>query len=1386
MEEEDVKISVDELGSLLSARRPMHADPSPDTSPSTHPKRPRCLLAEEDDNGAANTEKDGASLSDQESGEVEAEGVVPGHLAAVRERLREIGDSCSQDLRRLQTLMQKRPVSSSSSCRESHIAYVASSQQGSIALDVTAEDRTSPKDPREDHSSLHDRMGRIEQCAVRALLSCDNPSSSSMESSDPIANRKIVALQAALAEQRRQMGEVVAQHDAWKHRCAELREELARAENELIHVRSVCASQVGRLEYMLAAANAKIEGGLMTAEDIHTKAAEAITHFQSQLLYWQERYGTAVNASPPLSVVALDRQMAKMEERIRHQQHAINHLHRDSALCAEAVARFCSSDVEPQQQQPSSDGNAPPPGRWVHSLYAELSPHGRQLLRTALQPPQQQQQHQKKQPIDSTAKSRYFPPWALLFGTPEATQQQQQQQQQQGNSTSDEEWPPLRTSGRLRPFRVKRRKDKGRAARLAATRRRARRGGRGGGGAGKPSAPRPPAAAGAVPHSTALHAIPDPFRVTWPDGAQRHEGADTSGSRREDGGASSEARDGVQRGSSEKGSLAECVTTLSIEEAAGDRESWSGSLAMVGDEGIERERTAVTSLVKSEARLVAEWVMGDIGGDTHPNPPPHATLLKEIFKAAANADLASLDVLLRVCPSPSALPNAPCQWCPLHAAAFFSPTAAAAAAGGGDRLGVVERLLAKSWPVDHSSAGGMTALHMAALTGRDECVGSLMGAGADVTAVDSRGNTALHLACTQGCIRSLLEHGAAADAANNTGHTPSLVAFFSPTAAAEAHTPPNSREAAADGSSTVEGVAYRVVGTSQWQTFHSTQQKGISIATVVRESVMRVMADLGTHAADSSDYAHFAQWPKGRYLLELTKHETRYGIWSDYVCNFTASSLADAVSVGLMSAHMPGHTIEELQKQVLVVTSHRMAFIHVGTASLARLVAIQDIQALVVPSWSSVLLLIRPKSGPDILIDTPKRTQLVYLLRQNGTNLTRRGTPCDAVEVPPAPTPPPPPFPTAHRPHPCQQQAAEPTPTHTPALAPTNTAFDPSVATPLQQPQRSGDDLGEQEGHEGTIGSLIFGPILRAAASASAAPQYSATPTATREAQPGTLSSVSFMRDIKGIVANVMGGVRWAAAAAAGEQGEEGDWHGDCGDECIDEEEGGLTTIVQQDGFSHPALFLTSEAILPLRDGPTTATQQRAVDVVCVRPEVFLLVAASPMSIIHRGPSSSTPPPLYFSFLAFWTAPLGEGLSPWCDGYEDGLAVAGSDPYRPLWELNFAVLKKHMEGSGVLEWSRRPGETADKMIGRLSCRHIRELTVLDSPDGHPCLLIDLVTDTPDGPLARVRYLVRAETDANRRQWVSALQAVCCSMASSRPVVVRNAVGVTDSRSLLVQ
>jgi ankyrin repeat protein len=84
----------------------------------------------------------------------------------------------------------------------------------------------------------------------------------------------------------------------------------------------------------------------------------------------------------------------------------------------------------------------------------------------------------------------------------------------------------------------------------------------------------------------------------------------------------------------------------------------------------------------------------------------------------------------------------------------------------------VRRLVGLGADVNVEGAGGWRPLHTAALNGQVEVVRTLVQLGADMHAVTTRGDTALHLAKTTETVACLLEAGAELNRRKHVGDTP--------------------------------------------------------------------------------------------------------------------------------------------------------------------------------------------------------------------------------------------------------------------------------------------------------------------------------------------------------------------------------------------------------------------------------------------------------------------------------------------------------------------------------------------------------------------------------------------------------------------------------------
>jgi len=101
-------------------------------------------------------------------------------------------------------------------------------------------------------------------------------------------------------------------------------------------------------------------------------------------------------------------------------------------------------------------------------------------------------------------------------------------------------------------------------------------------------------------------------------------------------------------------------------------------------------------------------------------------------------------------------------------------------AAAGDRVEVMEALLAAGAEVSGQEAGGWTALLWAAANGRADAVRTLLAAGASPEEANESGETALTLAARRGAlgvVRTLLEEGAEADRPDGDGDTPLSIAY---------------------------------------------------------------------------------------------------------------------------------------------------------------------------------------------------------------------------------------------------------------------------------------------------------------------------------------------------------------------------------------------------------------------------------------------------------------------------------------------------------------------------------------------------------------------------------------------------------------------------------
>ncbi|KAG2491745.1 hypothetical protein HYH03_009908 [Edaphochlamys debaryana] len=142
-----------------------------------------------------------------------------------------------------------------------------------------------------------------------------------------------------------------------------------------------------------------------------------------------------------------------------------------------------------------------------------------------------------------------------------------------------------------------------------------------------------------------------------------------------------------------------------------------------------------------------------------------AAAVRALLQAGANKDLAIPDgyTLLHMACAPARVRSP------------YSPIEEAGAPGGPGQVEVVRALLAAGVPLEATSKGGFTALHVACWQGRTEAARALLEAGADQdAATQADGLTPLHMACAGGrfgATRALLEAGARRDAKTSDGST---------------------------------------------------------------------------------------------------------------------------------------------------------------------------------------------------------------------------------------------------------------------------------------------------------------------------------------------------------------------------------------------------------------------------------------------------------------------------------------------------------------------------------------------------------------------------------------------------------------------------------------
>ncbi|EEA07603.1 uncharacterized protein CMU_005260 [Cryptosporidium muris RN66] len=119
-----------------------------------------------------------------------------------------------------------------------------------------------------------------------------------------------------------------------------------------------------------------------------------------------------------------------------------------------------------------------------------------------------------------------------------------------------------------------------------------------------------------------------------------------------------------------------------------------------------------------------------------------------------------------------------------------------------------------------------------------------------------------------------------------------------------------------------------------------------------------------------SDHAAMEQNPEKLEELGLTIYEKKNKLWSDIVINFTSRGLES-------SCFPPPLDCSSIFRQILVLTSERIALYQHTPLKLLQAAPIIDVEELAIPQASNVLLLLKIDGWDDILLEIRRRDEFL-------------------------------------------------------------------------------------------------------------------------------------------------------------------------------------------------------------------------------------------------------------------------------------------------------------------------------------------------------------------------------------------------------------------------
>ncbi|KAL7065709.1 hypothetical protein ACR3K2_38430 [Cryptosporidium serpentis] len=119
-----------------------------------------------------------------------------------------------------------------------------------------------------------------------------------------------------------------------------------------------------------------------------------------------------------------------------------------------------------------------------------------------------------------------------------------------------------------------------------------------------------------------------------------------------------------------------------------------------------------------------------------------------------------------------------------------------------------------------------------------------------------------------------------------------------------------------------------------------------------------------------SDHAAMEQNPEKLEELGLTIYEKKNKLWSDIVINFTSRGLES-------SCFPPPLDCSSIFRQILVLTSERIALYQHTPLKLLQAAPVIDVEELAIPQASNVLLLLKIDGWDDILLEIKRRNEFL-------------------------------------------------------------------------------------------------------------------------------------------------------------------------------------------------------------------------------------------------------------------------------------------------------------------------------------------------------------------------------------------------------------------------